>query len=542
MFSRLPLTTKFVAIVCAALTGLLAVAGAALLHLPDAHVLGLAAASALVVIGLCVSAVRGLSGSLARLLEDIGRIAAGDACVGSSDRRDEIGAIARALSALGETVARSRSTCQPGPASPAEQEQAPARQGGLIDEFNGKMVGVIETVMTSVAKLEANAQELSAVADQTGRQATAVAAASEQAAAGVQTVAAASEELATSSREIAHQVERASMIAQSAATEAHNSDHLVRGLAEAAERIGNVVKLINDIAGQTNLLALNATIEAARAGEAGKGFAVVANEVKHLANQTARATGEISSQVGEVQQRTAQAVDAIGRISTVIQEMDQIAGSIAAAVEEQGAATREITRNIHEAHSGTAEVARNVAGVSAGASQSSGAASEVLKSAKDLTGEAEAMRAAADNFLIRLQSGGATLEWGPAWISGHPVIDADHKMLVQYVNDLNDAMLKGVGREIATDILGKLVRYTVDHFAREEAVWTRAGLDSLAQHKRAHADLVEKVGRFQKDFEAGRATLTTDLMAFLREWLINHVLKSDKAGVRQIQGAAARSA
>jgi hemerythrin-like metal-binding protein len=149
------------------------------------------------------------------------------------------------------------------------------------------------------------------------------------------------------------------------------------------------------------------------------------------------------------------------------------------------------------------------------------------------------MRAVADSFLIRLQSGGASLEWSAAWVSGHPVIDADHKMLLQYVNELNQAMHEGKGRDFAAAILEKLLQYTREHFAREEKIWTEGGLPSLDQHQQIHADLVGAVTKFQKDFLAGHATLTTELMTFLREWLIDHVFKTDKAAVRQIGVAAA---
>jgi methyl-accepting chemotaxis protein len=216
--------------------------------------------------------------------------------------------------------------------------------------------------------------------------------------------------------------------------------------------------------------------------------------------------------------------------------MDAVSGAIAAAIEEQGAATQEITRNIQEAHAGTSEVARNIIDVSNGAQESSQTAQAVFSAARDLSREAESMRAVADDFLVRLQSGGATLEWGPAWLTGHAAIDADHKMLVQYVNELSHAMHAGEGRTIASDILGKLVQYTHDHFAREEAIWQKGGLASFSQHQRIHADLVAKVDAFQREFLAGKATLTADLMSFLREWLIEHVFKTDKAGALEISG------
>ena len=229
-----------------------------------------------------------------------------------------------------------------------------------------------------------------------------------------------------------------------------------------------------------------------------------------------------------------QAVEAISDIASIVREMDQVSGVIAATVEQQGFATQEITRNIHEAHSSTVEVAHNIAGVSDDATEGNKAAEEVLSAAYRLGREAESLSAVADDFLIGLQSEGASLEWGPNWVSGHAEVDADHKMLVQYVNELNQAMLKGVGQDVAAGILNKLVQYTVDHFAREEAIWTQGGLKSLAEHKRIHADLVAKVGKFQQEFLAGKATLTAELMSFLREWLINHVFETDKAGVKEI--------
>jgi methyl-accepting chemotaxis protein len=185
------------------------------------------------------------------------------------------------------------------------------------------------------------------------------------------------------------------------------------------------------------------------------------------------------------------------------------------------------------------EVARNVVGVNNGARESNVTAQSVFSAARDLSRQAESMRAVADDFLISLQSGGATLDWGPAWLTGHAVIDADHKMLVQYVNDLSHAMHAGDGRTVVADILGKLVQYTRDHFAREAIIWRDGGLASLPKHLETHADLVAKVEAFQRDFIAGKATLTADLMSFLREWLINHVFKTDKAGVKEITGRAA---
>jgi methyl-accepting chemotaxis protein len=241
-------------------------------------------------------------------------------------------------------------------------------------------------------------------AGKTNTQVKSVATASDEASSNVQTVAAASEELSASIAEISRQVSHAATIAGRAVDETKQTDGTVQGLAEAATRIGEVVKMINDIAGQTNLLALNATIEAARAGEAGKGFAVVASEVKSLANQTAKATEDISAQINAIQSVTKDAVDAIKRIGGTIGEVSSVATSIASAVEEQGAATQEITRNTQQAAQRTKDVSNHIEGVTAGANATGQAAQGVKSAAEALGRQGEQLRAQVDDFLAKIRA------------------------------------------------------------------------------------------------------------------------------------------
>jgi ABC-type transporter Mla subunit MlaD len=285
-----------------------------------------------------------------------------------------------------------------------ERQQRGDKVDALLRGFESSTGTIVSTVDSAATELRATAQALSSTTDQTTAQASGVAAAVEEASVNVQTVASAAEELSSSISEIARQVAQSASIAGKAVEDARRTDAIVKTLAGGAQKIGDVVGLISSIAGQTNLLALNATIEAARAGDAGKGFAVVASEVKSLANQTAKATGDISAQIADIQTATTEAVQAIGTIAQTIDELSRIAASIATSVEEQGAATQEIARNVQEAASGTQEVSTNIVGVSRGAQETGAAASQVLEAAGDLSKRAKQMHVEVQQFIAAVKA------------------------------------------------------------------------------------------------------------------------------------------
>lgn len=358
-------------------------------------------------VGLAALIVRSITVPLRLIVGTMGRLANNDVTVdvAGQSRRDEVGNICRAVQVFKDNALAMRRM-------EAEQEEQKRRAEDekrramhqLADNFESSVKGVVSAVASAASQMQATSTSLSAVADQASRQATAVSAASEQASSNVQTVATAAEELTSSISEIGRQVAKASNMAGIAVEQAAKTDAIVRDLAAAAQRIGVVVALIDDIASQTNLLALNATIEAARAGEAGKGFAVVANEVKSLANQTAKATGDIGQQIAGVQTATNDAVLAIQEITRGISAINEVSTGIASAVEEQAAATQEIARNVQQAAAGTQEVSGNIAGVQQAASETGHGSQQVLGAAAQVAQQAEALRREVEAFISRVRA------------------------------------------------------------------------------------------------------------------------------------------
>lgn len=362
----------------------------------------------LAVVGLtCVLLGRSIVGPITSMTAAMHKIASGDtaAPVPARDRQDEVGAMAQSVQVFKDSIveaARLRSE-QDDLKRQSEAERS-SLLGGMADEFENSVRRSLDTLAEAAIELRSTSDGLSSVASEASDQAATVAAAAEQASSNVHTVAAATEELSLSVSEIGRQVTQSAQVAQRAVEEANRTNTTVQGLSEAAQKIGDVINLISDIASQTNLLALNATIEAARAGEAGRGFAVVASEVKSLANQTAKATEDISSQVAAMQGATRDAVLAIEGIRGTISCIDEITTAIAAAVEEQDSATKEIARNVQQAAQGTSAVSSNVGIVTRTASETGVAAGRMLGSAEGLNVQATALRQKVDGFLASIRS------------------------------------------------------------------------------------------------------------------------------------------
>lgn len=359
--------------------------------------------AALLLIGTCVFAIFTIARPMRALSTSMQELANGNFSVvlPGLGRKDEIGDVAEAVEAFKVKAAeKAREEAE----AKMKQDQAAAQERKadmikLADNFEDAVGEIIETVSSASTELEASASTLTTTAVRSQALTTMVAAASEEASTNVQSVASATEELTSSVNEISRQVQESARMANEAVDQARKTNDRVGELSKAAARIGDVVELINTIAGQTNLLALNATIEAARAGEAGRGFAVVASEVKALAEQTAKATDEIGQQIAGIQAATQDSVGAIKEISGTIERLSEISSTIASAVEEQGAATQEISRNVQQAARGTQQVSSNITDVQRGASETGSASSQVLSAAQSLSSDSNRLKLEVGKFL-----------------------------------------------------------------------------------------------------------------------------------------------
>jgi methyl-accepting chemotaxis protein len=321
-----------------------------------------------------------------------------------SDRRDEVGEMAKTVLIFKQSMQRNEELRQASEAEQRDREQRAEHMVNLTRAFDEQVKGMVEALANAARGMERTAADLTKTADVSAAESQTVAAAAQEAQAGVETVASASEELSASISEISRQVTNQATLAQTSVHSIEATSRSVAELSDASQKIGEVVRLINEIAEQTNLLALNATIEAARAGEAGKGFAVVASEVKNLANQTAKATEEIGAQVGGIQATTKGTVESIAAVGGHVRQMNDISSAVAAAVEEQNAATQEISRNVQQASEGTRGVSHSIELVSSEVAKTRAAAQSVMEAAKQMLGESEGLKTYIDSFLNEVRA------------------------------------------------------------------------------------------------------------------------------------------
>ncbi|CAM3309600.1 methyl-accepting chemotaxis protein [Asticcacaulis taihuensis] len=351
--------------------------------------------------------ITGISNPVRKMTDAMRTLANGvtTAKIPNIGERNEIGDMASAVEVFKDNMIRNLAL---------EEETRQAREDAeiqrrktmyeLADQFESAVGGIVEMVSSAATEMQATASQLTSSAQESAAQATSVSAAAEEAGTNVTSVASSAEELGASVSEIGRQVEHSSVMAREAVREADSTAAIVQELSEAADRINGIVDMIAGIASQTNLLALNATIESARAGEAGKGFAVVAAEVKQLAQQTGKATSEISQHIGSIQSTTKRAVEAIENITGTIRDINDSSSTIAAAVEQQGAATSEIVQAVNQASLGTQEVTSNITGVARMAEETGAGAAQVLSASGELALQAENLRTQINNFLAHIRA------------------------------------------------------------------------------------------------------------------------------------------
>jgi len=359
-------------------------------------------------IGLAISLIfsNRLVGPVRRLTDAMARLAAGrlDTAVPDRGRADEVGDMAAALQVFKDNALETQRLVEEREREQSVREQRSQRVAELCANHEKSITGLLNALHRAVSDMRVTSETMSSIIGETGQQANVVVAAADGAATNVHSVAAATAELSASVDDINQRVSHSARIAKKAAEEAMRTDEMVNALNGTATEIGDVLRMIHDIASQTNLLALNATIEAARAGEAGRGFAVVANEVKSLAGQTAKATDEIAERITAIQNATGQVVGAISGIKATIDEMQEISNAVAATIDSQGAATQQIANNTHEVANATAEVRANVGGVSDSVGRTGEAAERVVDAAVELNRQAETLRSEVDGFLNNIRA------------------------------------------------------------------------------------------------------------------------------------------
>ncbi|MBT4769426.1 MAG: bacteriohemerythrin [Rhodospirillaceae bacterium] len=479
--------------------------------------------------------VRGISHPIIHITSIMRLLAGGDKTVKipDTDRHDEIGAMAAAVQVFKDNMIKTDQMSKEQEKTHRDEETRQKKINEYIHEFELTIMGVLEGMAGADEAMKTTAVEVSEGAGNTTSQATTVAAASEEASVNVQTVASSAEELSASIQEISRQVDQSSEIAGEAVREADSTTEKIQVLESTVSQISEVVELITDIAEQTNLLALNATIEAARAGDAGKGFAVVANEVKSLANQTAKATEEIGSQITSVQKSTQDAVQAIHGISTIINKISDVASSISQSVEAQDTATQEIAQNVEQAAEGTTEVSKSIVVVQELAKKATESADHIKHSSTKLSEQTTILNKDVTSFLenvraTQTENFDALITWSDAISVGNEPLDEDHKKLVDTVNALYGAINSNEGKPAVIKAFEEMKAYTDYHFTREEKMMAESKYPEMEDHKEEHRDFIARLGVLYTDFNNGKDTSGRALLNFLGGWLTTHITFIDK--------------